>query len=1061
MSRAGLARSARFYFEHGIDLSRFPAHALALAPPNDVRKRIEITPAGNEEDTHCDFVITSGGICPTHDDAPPPVSFRQSLNSAHARTSPTPPALAAPFDQPLEHRQKTLRCSTSPRTPGWCLPSRGDGRVRALANLEGIPGVFPGIPKLFERILAGLATLLLLLPPSERLFRQQIFTACDARVVDRAVPPITELRAQTKAEGVRKGGLGSKIAKEVVEGLEGRFVSEEKARKEKADPSSIALSSPDGILDPTYRSNGRNTRPTASPGPPVGPSNLRKGLQRLAPEVPLLDLAPSNSLEPPLAGLRPCRARAHTHPVLARNYEQYPHAAPAVLLPYLAHIKTWEFSGDLNIRGNLGRHFLGSLRRYNKTKRIVFDDCSRFVSTLDVARLACGFPGLEELRLVDTPISMERSLITTTNRMCSRLKRIAVRFYMVNHKVLLDAQCTLSQLAPTGLGFGPAPGLGGLLTINAATLVHLTLGTQFALAGEVTFTDFSVLVHLTVRLELDDVSVLQSMLSLLQFSFAEKQLPRSLRSMDLLLRPSALHWLSTEQVSRFAEMSSTFSQLVRHHESLRVNGITCVVEDAMKNHVDRWRALLEQVFPSLHEQGLLRIVFKYPLSHHNQSYGHAWPIRQLTFSSDGKWAASEAASPSLRQRRLHNGIKYLGSVIIWDVGSGDPVMEHWYPILDSEHLMYAVGRGLTLSFAPSCTRLMHAPSGQLNIFKLPGLLHHNGRPEILARKDLGYGDTLKAIWSPDEAHVVVLAGNRGDVHIFESDTAKHIRRLRLPETLFLTVKDDFKVFGGTLSASPKGRHILVHILVWESDRQYKDFTVVWDLDTETSRPHFVQLHGPHVLHDALHSVALRCTNPEDDDYSVLGLTFSNNLLISGTADDAVSGDHCSQIFAGSPVIALSSDGTRALLEDPDVSDSFAQPTLRVENTATGVHRRLPKTCHRTTWDMYPSRDTALSTTAAFIPLHPQPHDERPTRLWLWPRHDERPTAHWWYWSTRDGRTRRLRRLDTHLSELVAFTDDGSVVGSAGCCGVVSFHRTEDVQLATDELDTDDGPARSH
>ncbi|KAH9929044.1 uncharacterized protein BXZ73DRAFT_102196 [Epithele typhae] len=166
--------------------------------------------------------------------------------------------------------------------------------------------------------------------------------------------------------------------------------------------------------------------------------------------------------------------------------------------------------------------------------------------------------------------------------------------------------------------------------------------------------------------------------------------------------------------------------------------------------------------------------------------------------------------------------------------------------------------------------------------------------------------------------------------------------------------------------------------------------------------------------------------------------------------------------------SLSSDGARALLEDSDVPDSLTQPTLRVVDTATGVHRRPLKTYRRATWEMHPSCDTALSTTATFIPLRPQLRDPRHMHWWLRPPHDQKPTAHWWYWGTQDD---RMRRLDTHMSHLVAFTDDGSVVGSAGCCGVVSFHRTEDVQLE-DELDSTavsdsdaprphDGPARRH
>ncbi len=46
-----------------------------------------------------------------------------------------------------------------------------------VVRLEGKLCVFPGIPKLFQRMLDGLAAYLPLPPASERPFRQQIFTS--------------------------------------------------------------------------------------------------------------------------------------------------------------------------------------------------------------------------------------------------------------------------------------------------------------------------------------------------------------------------------------------------------------------------------------------------------------------------------------------------------------------------------------------------------------------------------------------------------------------------------------------------------------------------------------------------------------------------------------------------------------------------------------------------------------------------------------------------------------------------------------------------------------------
>ena len=46
-----------------------------------------------------------------------------------------------------------------------------------VVRLEGKLCVFPGIPRLFQRMLDGLVSYLPLPPPSERPFRQQIFTS--------------------------------------------------------------------------------------------------------------------------------------------------------------------------------------------------------------------------------------------------------------------------------------------------------------------------------------------------------------------------------------------------------------------------------------------------------------------------------------------------------------------------------------------------------------------------------------------------------------------------------------------------------------------------------------------------------------------------------------------------------------------------------------------------------------------------------------------------------------------------------------------------------------------
>ncbi|KAH9936701.1 Molybdopterin binding protein [Amylocystis lapponica] len=235
---------ARFCFENGIEL-----------------KRIEVIPDDEDEivaasrrlvQTH-DFVISSGGIGPTHDDI-------------------TYASLAKAFGQPLAHHQETLRRmvemskaridiagqSAEQRTARERMalfPARAEVLFIApdvwvpVVRLEGRLCVFPGIPRLFQRMLDGLARFLPLPPASERPFRQQVFTTQPESSI---APYLTELQARVKAAGVRVGSYpllqrGVYVALigrdkdavralgvEVAEALHGRMVSEEEAMKEKA-----------------------------------------------------------------------------------------------------------------------------------------------------------------------------------------------------------------------------------------------------------------------------------------------------------------------------------------------------------------------------------------------------------------------------------------------------------------------------------------------------------------------------------------------------------------------------------------------------------------------------------------------------------------------------------------------------------------------------------------------------------------------------------------------------------------------------------------------------------
>ncbi|GBE83538.1 MoaB/Mog domain-containing protein [Sparassis latifolia] len=235
---------ARFCFEQGIDL-----------------KRIEVIP--DEEDDiieasrrlvkNYDFVITSGGIGPTHDDI-------------------TYASLAKSFDQPLEHHAETLHRMVemskhridivnqtaeqrTARERMALFPTRAEVLFIApdvwvpVVRLEGKLCVFPGIPKLFQKMLDGLTPFLPLPPPEQRPFRLQIFTSLPESSI---APYLSQVQARTKASGVRVGSypllqrgvyvaligrdtdLVHSLAEEVAQELEGRIISEEDALKEKA-----------------------------------------------------------------------------------------------------------------------------------------------------------------------------------------------------------------------------------------------------------------------------------------------------------------------------------------------------------------------------------------------------------------------------------------------------------------------------------------------------------------------------------------------------------------------------------------------------------------------------------------------------------------------------------------------------------------------------------------------------------------------------------------------------------------------------------------------------------
>jgi len=238
---------AQYCFDLGIELKRIEV----IADDED-----EIVEAARRFTKNYDFVITSGGIGPTHDDI-------------------TYSSLGAAFNLPLVHHQETMKrmwtlasaekrelMSNAPegekeaRNRMALFPTAEEGKDGAeksevlfvkeemwvpVVRLGGKLCVFPGIPKLFQQLLHGLTPYLPLPPASAKPFRHLIFTD---KAESAIAPYLTELQAKVKKEGIRVGSypflfkgvhvslIGHDIERirelgqEVVKELDGKVVAE-------------------------------------------------------------------------------------------------------------------------------------------------------------------------------------------------------------------------------------------------------------------------------------------------------------------------------------------------------------------------------------------------------------------------------------------------------------------------------------------------------------------------------------------------------------------------------------------------------------------------------------------------------------------------------------------------------------------------------------------------------------------------------------------------------------------------------------------------------------------
>ncbi|KAL0570644.1 hypothetical protein V5O48_011311 [Marasmius crinis-equi] len=199
---------AKYCFDLGIDLKR-----VEVIPDDEA----EIIAASRRMVEQYDFVITTGGIGPTHDDI-------------------TYASLAKAFDQNLKHHDETLRrMNEMNKHRSWMatmdsqqreatkrmalFPEHAEvlfiGRdiwvsndrecvlnAQPVVRLQGKLCVFPGIPALFQKMLDGLTNYLPVPPPCERPLRIQVFTERPESMI---APYLTSLQARVKADGIQVG----------------------------------------------------------------------------------------------------------------------------------------------------------------------------------------------------------------------------------------------------------------------------------------------------------------------------------------------------------------------------------------------------------------------------------------------------------------------------------------------------------------------------------------------------------------------------------------------------------------------------------------------------------------------------------------------------------------------------------------------------------------------------------------------------------------------------------------------------------------------------------------
>jgi len=242
---------ANFCFQQGIDLKRIEVIA---------DDEGEIVEAVQRMSTNYDFVVTSGGIGPTHDDITyqsiakafglPLILHQEAYERMKRLSKPHPSQPNFNWDEESPAKTAKLRMVELPTDKARDLKSQAifpvDNIWVPVACINGNVHVLPGIPRLFERLLDGLKPFLLPRltdPDGKGTLRVLISTPLPESEV---AGYLTELSRKTEPRGVKVGSYPrwgksrnsvtlvgkdaeymESLVKEVEEGVKGTRVSKE------------------------------------------------------------------------------------------------------------------------------------------------------------------------------------------------------------------------------------------------------------------------------------------------------------------------------------------------------------------------------------------------------------------------------------------------------------------------------------------------------------------------------------------------------------------------------------------------------------------------------------------------------------------------------------------------------------------------------------------------------------------------------------------------------------------------------------------------------------------